>query len=76
MTTACAWCGAITNVDLAALWRSGLSHGICEVCMPRVFGQRAYEAYKASVYCEKSCNFSPWKLQLLDVVPSPKLQPR
>ncbi len=41
MTTCCAWCGSIQSVDLVRLVRSGLSHGICIVCMPGAFGREA-----------------------------------
>lgn len=37
--TLCAWCGAVL-VDVPMDAR-GISHGICEVCLVREFGERA-----------------------------------
>ena len=45
MTTACAWCGSVQSVDLVQLVKSGLSHGVCVVCMPIAFGREAFERY-------------------------------
>jgi hypothetical protein len=45
MTTACAWCDSVQSVDLVALCRSGLSHGVCVACMPGAFGQEACDRY-------------------------------
>ena len=39
MTYACAWCGAISEVDLVALALWGLSSSICPPCCARVFGK-------------------------------------
>lgn len=56
MTTVCAWCDTVLEVDLAALAGKGISHGICPQCLPEIFGQEAAATYQAD-HPDNSENF-------------------